>query len=273
MIDSLDLQGNTTEDEDFSYLKEGILEKLRSGTHLEAAELRLLANRIERIDELDAEVKHLREQVTIDDLTGLENAARLRSRASQLMERLQVDPSYSNFIAYADLDRFKTVNDVLGHGVGDEILRMTGRYFQMALKSGDGKFRKSGDEFVLLFYNVTPHPEEMPDASLPDVLAHQEHNLTRSIERIVEAYPSKIRPYLLRKAHEQSARLPQVSMTLGIARIDPDNTFESALEQADLALRLAKGMGRNQVIFYQEGMETEEPYRTALQTLEHGRNT
>ncbi len=94
-----------------------------------------------------------------DSLTGLPNRALLMDRLGQALRRAQ---RRGDRIAlfFIDLDRFKKVNDTLGHGAGDEVLRATARELSEVLRSGDTLARFGGDEFVLICENVEEGVEE-----------------------------------------------------------------------------------------------------------------
>jgi diguanylate cyclase (GGDEF)-like protein len=93
-----------------------------------------------------------RRQALTDDLTGLGNRRRLR----QQLERYLVDPACQSFaLLLLDLDRFKEVNDALGHGVGDELLCQLGTLLSKRLRSVDLVARLGGDEFALLLDSGT----------------------------------------------------------------------------------------------------------------------
>lgn len=93
------------------------------------------------------------EKATLDSLTGLPQRAQFMELfRHELRQRRQ----RSLVVAYIDLDRFKQVNDELGHARGDEVLRTLARVARETLRSGDVLARLGGDEFVVLFLDVTP---------------------------------------------------------------------------------------------------------------------
>ena len=143
--------------------------------HAQAAEtaVRLQAT----VARLDLEVKErqrfeqeLRYQAMHDTLTGLPNRALLMDRLEQAIEFARRH-NHSLTLLFIDLDRFKIVNDSLGHAAGDELLRVVTQRIIPCLRSGDTFARLGGDEFVLL----------LPD-SLP---AHTFADLTSSLSRVV----------------------------------------------------------------------------------------
>jgi diguanylate cyclase (GGDEF)-like protein len=110
-------------------------------------------NQIDRIQDLAAEVDHLRREnlqsMDLDYLTGLLNQAALARRVEQ-------PGPFEGVVAVCDMDNFKDINDRHGHLVGDEILRNIGNLLQASIRHQDEAFRWGGDEFVILFHNQLP---------------------------------------------------------------------------------------------------------------------
>ena len=113
-------------------------------------ELRRLGKRLERMsEEVIAETSALEYQARHDNLTNLPNRALLMARLEAgLAEALEQDESMSLFIL--DLDRFKEVNDTLGHHIGDRMLQEVGRRLVSVLRRTDMVARLGGDEFAVL---------------------------------------------------------------------------------------------------------------------------
>ena len=99
------------------------------------------------------QARQLTTQALYDPLTGLANRSLLHDRIAQEIERCKRAGS-SFGVALMDLDRFKEVNDSLGHGVGDELLREVGRRLKAAVRSEDTVARLGGDEYVVVLHGL-----------------------------------------------------------------------------------------------------------------------
>jgi PAS domain S-box-containing protein len=93
-----------------------------------------------------------------DALTGLPNRALFMDRLQQAMERTRRHPDYSFAVFFIDVDRFKLVNDSLGHTVGDQLLAGIGKRLEACTRASDTVARLGGDEFTILL-------DDMRDAS------------------------------------------------------------------------------------------------------------
>lgn len=102
-----------------------------------------------RTNALERQIGSLRQQATRDPLTGLFNRRMLEQCLPKLIERChaeQIDLS----VLMIDIDHFKPLNDTLGHGAGDELLRDIGHIIRSSVRDQDASFRIGGDEFVVL---------------------------------------------------------------------------------------------------------------------------
>ncbi len=98
--------------------------------------------------------QRLHYEVTHDALTGLPNRALLTDRLGRAMKRAKKDPSYAFAVLFLDLDRFKNVNDSLGHDIGDLLLEEIGRRLRACIHPTDTVARLGGDEFVVLLEDI-----------------------------------------------------------------------------------------------------------------------
>ena len=167
--------------------------------------------------------KRLEHNAFHDELTGLPNRALLIDRLEQMLAHTQRHPNYRFALLFLDVDRFKTINDSLGHVTGDLMLTTISHRLQQVLRPGDSVARLGGDEFVLLL-------DDIIDVNDTVIVA----------ERIKEQFK---RPFHLKEREVFS------SVSIGITLSDGRyQTAEEIIRDADNAMYQAKG---NQEIFYQ----------------------
>jgi len=180
-----------------------------------------------------------------DPLTGLPNRELFHRRVvTALAEAAQDGEAAQDEIGPAvllvDLDRFKAVNDTLGHPIGDALLRLVAKRMRSILRSCDVVARLGGDEFALL---VLPAPEPM--------------NLTQLAKRIVDVLG---RPYLV------DGHLVNVGASVGLALAPHDGReHNQLLRNADLALYHAKKSGRSTFSFFEPQMDARALARRSLE--------
>ncbi len=176
-----------------------------------------------------------------DPLTGLPNRQLFQKRLVAALEQPAEGPaSPGPAILLVDLDRFKAVNDTLGHPVGDGLLRLVAKRLRSALRPGDLIARLGGDEFIVL---VSPPPEPAKLAALA--------------QRIVDMIG---RPYLV------DGQQVNIGASVGVAQAPEDGREETQLiRAADLALYHAKSSGRGAVSFFQSEMDTRALARRTLE--------
>ncbi|MBW4481289.1 MAG: diguanylate cyclase [Tildeniella torsiva UHER 1998/13D] len=196
-------------------------------TSREGGEARLhwLIRNITRQKQIEAKIHH---QAFYDQLTGLPNRASLdtylpRALAQAARQSTQVA------VAFLDLDRFKAINDTLGHSVGDQLLRQVAQRLAHCLRQEDLLVRWGGDEFVLVLSRLTAI-----------------ESVVRTCDRILES----LQPDFSVEDH----RLP-MTISLGIALFPQHGSDPSTLlRHADRALYKAKHNGRNTYRFYQPAL-------------------
>ena len=166
-----------------------------------------------------------------DTLTGLPNRVLFMDRLEFRLERTKRHTNNPFAVLFLDLDRFKVVNDTLGHAVGDQLLITTAVRIQQCLRPEDTVSRLSGDEFA--------------------VLVNEVHDIQGAV-RIAERIRSRLVTTTLLGAVERSP-----SASIGIVLCD--NNYESAedlLRDADLAMYRAKTLGRNRHQIFDSAMFT-----------------
>lgn len=159
-----------------------------------------------------------------DSLTELPNRALLNDRLEMAINTAKRRGEKAG-ILFIDLDRFKNINDSLGHSAGDQILRQTAQRLTAAVRNDDTVARLGGDEFVVLL------PRVRDERSLAEVA--------------IKLRDEILKPYLLED-------MPlHLSPSIGIAVYPDDGENPSALiKNADAAMYLAKEKGRNNYQFY-----------------------
>ena len=174
-----------------------------------------------------------------DTLTDLPNRALLLKRLEEEMD--QCDESNKLAVLFLDTDEFKTVNNSLGHHVGDELLRSIARSLQACLGTKDFVARLGGDEFAVLAPGIKGREDVL-------LLVH----------RIYDA---------IRQAHDCAGHQLTVDSSIGIAIAPTDGTCsDQILQNADLAMYDAKSSGRRTYRFFEAGMETKAKERRLLET-------
>lgn len=178
---------------------------------------------VEDITKSRQAVAVLEQRASTDPLTGLANRDRLDA---VLTARLaQGGPQVA--VLFCDVDRFKAVNDTLGHAAGDELLQLIAGEVTAVLRTGDLAARLGGDEFVLLLDGVDGVQQAMAIAERVRVAA--------GCSLVIDG------------------REVTCSMTVGVALSTHDSTARTLLARADAALYEAKQAGRNQVALARTG--------------------
>ena len=200
------------------------------------------ASAVEAMRKAFADAVH---QAHHDTLTGLPNRALVLDRLDHALAR-QVRGGRRSGVLFVDLDRFKTVNDTLGHSIGDEVLVRIGERLAASVRPGDTVGRLAGDEFVVVC-------EEIETAELLQVA----QRLSRAIEEPLPLY----------------GRDTVITASIGVAHVNGGGRAEDVLRDADVAMYRAKERGRARIEVFDsairarllERIETEHALRRALQ--------
>ncbi len=185
--------------------------------------------------------EHLLYNTLHDPLTGLPNRSLFTERLRHAMRRSARHPDDLFAVLFLDLDRFKEVNDNLGHFAGDELLRAVARRLEACLRPEDTVARLSGDEFAILLESIA----EPSDAG-------------RVAERIEEALSF---PVDLAGA-EVTTSASMGIVTSSMAHEQP----EQLLRSADMAMYRAKAAGRARYEMFDRAMHTDALARLRLET-------
>lgn len=167
-----------------------------------------------------------------DRLTGLPNRALFMDRLDRSLRRAQVDESVRLFIAVVDIDRFKNVNDGLGHSIGDSLLLTMARRLQQFIGPEDTLARLSGDQFGLIVNAARPE--------------RKMHELTEQMRQSI-ARPFELNP-----------REVFLTASIGVSEYLRD-ILQAAdvLKDAEIALYEAKRRGKNKIEFFRPTMRDE----------------
>jgi diguanylate cyclase (GGDEF)-like protein/PAS domain S-box-containing protein len=187
------------------------------------------------------EIRHL---AFYDPLTSLPNRRLLQDRLRQALAS-SMRSGHEGALLFIDLDNFKTLNDTLGHHIGDQLLLQVAERLSGCVRESDTVARLGGDEFVVMLDNLSEH---MADA------ATQAEFVGRKI------ISSLNQPYLL--AGNQHFSTPSVGAALFNKE---DDSVDDLLKRADLAMYQAKAAGRNTLRFFDPEMQAAVTARAALE--------
>jgi diguanylate cyclase (GGDEF)-like protein len=173
-----------------------------------------------------------------DSLTQLPNRIHFRERLEQSLKAIR--PGEQLAVLYFDIDEFKSVNDALGHPVGDELLKAVAGRLRDCLKETDVAARLGGDEFAVIQTGIKDRSET-----------------TRLVDEIHAG---------IRQPFECMGHLITTDASIGIALAPGDGIdLDQLLKNADLALYGAKGDGRRTYRFFESGMDQRARARRSLE--------
>ncbi|MEG4943695.1 EAL domain-containing protein [Microcoleus sp. F4-D5] len=175
-----------------------------------------------------------------DALTGLPNRAWFMNRLQQAIGKAYRCEDYLYAVLFIDLDRFKVVNDSLGHLVGDELLKSVARQLQASLRHTDAVARFGGDEFVILL-------EDIKDIDEPTRVAERIQNQLRQ--------PFNLNDYEV---------FTEISIGIILSTMDYDRP-EDVLRDADIAMYYAKAQGRGRYEVFDPAMQAVAMTRLQLE--------
>ena len=211
---------------------------------LSIVQLGLEFSLVRMCESFEAERKHTDEELafmaTHDPLTGLPNRTLILDRVEQMLARSArgKTPVAALFI---DLDNFKSINDTLGHGTGDELLRAVAARLDGVIRGGDTLGRLGGDEFIVI-------SEELSLEVGPELIA----------ERLLDALSQ---PFKLGAKDENRV---SVTASIGIAAADRISA-EELLRDADIAMYRAKWDGKHRYVVFEAGMQDAVQKRMELE--------
>lgn len=184
--------------------------------------------------------EHIRHLATHDGLTNLPNRTTLGERLSHAIARA-ADSDRTVSLLFIDLDRFKFVNDSLGHDAGDELLQIVARRMQRNVRNSDSVIRLGGDEFIIILPDQPKEVDTVPE----------------TCRRIIDAVSAPVHI----RGHELL-----VTCSIGVAKYPVDGADAQALlANADAAMYQAKSIGRDNFQFYSPELNAEAHRKLVLQ--------
>ncbi|MDX1695034.1 MAG: EAL domain-containing protein [Ketobacteraceae bacterium] len=196
--------------------------------------------RFRDISEKRKQEELIRYQAYHDDLTGLPNRTLFNDRLTHALKKRSRDGA-KLAVFYLDLDGFKTINDSLGHLVGDGLLVQVSRRLVDTLRGEDTVARLGGDEFIILVDAVCSHAD-----------------VARLAERVLQ---------VIQKPFYLEGQELYISTSIGVSVYPDDGQSEELLTRnADIAMYKAKDQGRNCFHFYTTALERLAKHRLALET-------
>ena len=178
-----------------------------------------------------------------DDLTGLPNRSLFVDRLDHALARARRE-STRCAVLFIDLDRFKRINDSLGHRAGDQILLETAGRIAGALRADDTVARLGGDEFTVLCESIASDEEALAIAD----------KVFEELGHLYEVDDGEL----------------YITASIGVALSDEESSPEQLLQDADAAMYRAKGRGRARTELFDEISRSHTVKRLALESALHG---
>ncbi len=188
--------------------------------------------------------ERLAQMAHFDALTGLPNRHLLEDRLREIMSRRNESEGMISAVLFLDLDRFKFVNDTMGHDVGDALLKSIGKRLRGCIRDHDVAARLGGDEFIAIIDRISSSAEA---AMVAEKILHK-----------------MSQPVMI------GAEEVYVTCSIGISCFPEDGTTaEELLKNADMAMYVAKERGKNIYQFYRAEMNAHLNERQELEQALH----
>ncbi len=189
---------------------------------------------------IEEKTKTLAKQAVQDTLTGMLNRQALTSEVNERIRQLALGRSEGFSILFIDLDRFKNVNDSMGHIHGDKLLQQVAKRLVQNCRNLDISFRFGGDEFVICL------PEQIIRHTLEGICKRYAHVLSE--------------PYTI------DGQTFHIGASIGVSIVtDPSQDLATILREADTAMYKAKGSSQEKIAFFHEQMFQQAKQRFALE--------
>ncbi len=180
--------------------------------------------------------RQIRRHAFYDNLTGLANRLTLNTTLEQHLYTLKENNRFAG-VLFIDIDNFKTINDSLGHHIGDELLKIFADRLSSIISKDDVVARLGGDEFVIL----------LSDLGGNELLAN--HRSSRVAQEIHN---------LIKKSIDVQEHILHITLSIGINIINyRHNDINTIIKNADIAMYRAKEMGRNTTCFFKKEMSID----------------
>jgi diguanylate cyclase (GGDEF)-like protein len=219
----------------------------RSALEATQREAELVAHHVRELQVSEAKLQHI---AFHDSLTGLPNRRRFQEQLTRALDRVQAEPQRQFGLMFLDFDRFKLINDSLGHAAGDEFLVAVARRIQNHMRPHDVVARLGGDEFAVLAEDLDG-----------------EHYAVALAERLLE---------VLRQPLHIAGHDIVTSASIGITFSGMNySTPAEMLRDADIAMYKAKTGGKARYALFDSALHTEVAHRMRLEgelrrTLDNG---
>jgi diguanylate cyclase len=211
---------------DLSEIKHLMKDIIEETTNMESSSRSLQAQLEQATVETEAlrnKLEKKERETLIDVLTGLHNRKAFDKKLKELYDEFKEQGTLFSAMM-VDIDFFKKFNDTYGHKIGDEVLQIVGATLKESVKGKDFAARYGGEEFIVL---------------LPDTILS---NASIVGEQIREALSRKSL-----KLKKTGQKIENITASIGVSALHPDDTIDAVIERADKALYHAKDSGRNTV--------------------------
>jgi len=196
------------------------------------------------ISERKSAEERILHQVYYDQLTDLPNRVLFNDRLNHVMSMARRHADNNFAVMFLDLDRFKLINDSMGHDAGDQLLQQAAHRLRGSVRECDTVARMGGDEFTVILCNIRSGKDAANVA-----------------QKILDAFHT---PFRL------NGEDVYVSVSIGISLYPDDGrTVEVLIKNADMAMYRAKGAGGSWYELYDEGLSDQANERLAIETAMH----
>lgn len=271
VMELLSISGSNNKRENEDSAAEGIAQSISSQVHDDKF-LRSYAT-IRSVTERKKAEEQIVHMAYHDALTNLPNRQLLHNRLNQMFAEAEQNGKMTAVIFF-DLDRFKIINDTLGHPVGDEILKFLAKKLRTHIRESDMVARFSGDEFIILLSNLnhideaTNFAKEIPHYLFSEPFVYENHELYLTASLGISLFPNDgtDAATLLKNADTAMYRAKgKGGSTYQLYRADMNHR---SMERLSLEVSLHKALERNEIsIYYQPLVELQTGSIIGMESL------